>query len=101
MVAMIAAIFVVCLAGGGLGCFIYITVSYREPLTNATLYRLQWTQFYANNQGVVDFVFQTIFSVTVPTLSLSVVMAATIIIAIRMRATLAWRLKASNVRILN
>nr|KAG5685646.1 hypothetical protein BaRGS_001382 [Batillaria attramentaria] len=62
-----------------------------DPQTNVTLDVIKLTDVYVANRRVWDIVVEICFNVFVPVTSLVVVIAANVIIAVRMRSVLAWR----------
>ncbi|XP_076461791.1 uncharacterized protein LOC143294245 [Babylonia areolata] len=70
--------------------FKFATVTDADPITNATRYRLVFTELYRQHRDVIDFVLENV-NIIVPTASVIVVMTTTTIIVVRMRSVLEWR----------
>ena len=85
------------MAGGGLQCTKFYTLSYRDTLTNLTRYSWESTRFYVSNRRVIDVIVNTVFNFTVPGIAVIGVMAATSVISVRMRSVFAWRQQSANV----
>ena len=75
----------------------YVTVKVTHPaLPNETLWVSRLSSFYEDNKVVIDIVYNHQLSLTIPCLSLVVVVVATSITVGKLRATLAWRQETAN-----
>nr|KAG5691931.1 hypothetical protein BaRGS_000640 [Batillaria attramentaria] len=97
MAVIVLSVFTVCLVGTGIGSFKYKPVPYQDPVTNLSRYRVGLTDFYLSNRRVFHSIFDVTFNATVSTVAFVVVIAATIVIAVRMRSVLAWRQETAHV----
>lgn len=76
----------------------YVTVYVTDPVSKQSHWTSRLSSFYTNDRVVIDILYNHLLSLTIPCLSLGVVVIATIIIALRLRATLAWRQETANVK---
>ena len=75
----------------------YVTVKVTHPAhPNETLWVTRLSSFYKDNKVVIDIVYNHQLSLTIPCLSLVVVVVATSITVGKLRATLAWRQETAN-----
>ena len=75
----------------------YVTVKVTHPaLPNETLWVSRLSSFYEDNKVVIDIVYNHQLSLTIPCLSLVVVVVATSITVGKFSAVLAWRQETAN-----
>ena len=75
----------------------YVTVKVTHPAhPNETLWMSRLSSFYTDNKVVIDILYNHLLSLTIPCLSLVVVVVATSITVGKLRATLAWRQETAN-----
>ena len=75
----------------------YVTVKVAHPAhPNKTLWVSRLSSFYTDNKVVIDILYNHLLSLTIPCLSLVVVVVATSITVGKLRATLAWRQETAN-----
>ena len=75
----------------------YVTVKVTHPAhPNETLWVSRLSSFYTDNQVVIDILYNHLLSLTIPCLSLVIVVVATSITVGKLRATLAWRQETAN-----
>ena len=75
----------------------YVTVKMTHPAhPNETLWVSRLSSFYKDNKVTIDIVYNHQLSLTIPCLSLVVVVVATSITVGKLRATLAWRQETAN-----
>ena len=75
----------------------YVTVKVTHPAhPNETLWVSRLSSFYTDNKVVIDILYNHLLSLTIPCLSLVVVVVATSITVVKLRATLAWRQETAN-----
>ncbi len=75
----------------------YVTVKVTHPAhPNETLWVSRLSSFYTDNKVVIDILYNHLLSLTIPCLSLVVVVVATSITVGKLRATLAWRQETAN-----
>jgi len=75
----------------------YVTVKVTHPAhPNETLWVTRLSSFYKDNKVVIDIVYNHQLTLTIPCLSLVVVVVATSITVGKLRATLAWRQENAN-----
>ena len=75
----------------------YVTVKVAHPAhPNETHWVSRLSSFYTDNKVVIDILYNHLLSLTIPCLSLVVVVVATSITVGKLRATLAWRQKTAN-----
>ena len=75
----------------------YVTVKVAHPAhPNETLWVSRLSSFYTDNKVVIDILYNHLLSLTIPCLSLVVVVVATSITVGKLRATLAWRQETAN-----
>ena len=75
----------------------YVTVKVTHPThPNETLWMTRLSSFYTDNKVVIDILYNHLLSLTIPCLSLVVVVVATSITVGKLRATLAWRQETAN-----
>ena len=75
----------------------YVTVKVAHPAhPNETLWVSRLSSFYTDNKVVVDILYNHLLSLTIPCLSLVVVVVSTSITVGKLRATLAWRQETAN-----
>ena len=75
----------------------YVTVKVTHPAhPNETYWVSRLSSFYTDNKVVIDILYNHLLSLTIPCLSLVVVVVATSITIGKLRATLAWRQETAN-----
>ena len=75
----------------------YVTVKMTHPAhPNETLWMSRLSSFYKDNKVTIDIVYNHQLTLTIPCLSLVVVVVATSITVSKLRATLAWRQETAN-----
>ena len=75
----------------------YVTVKVTHPaLPNETLWVSRLSSFYEDNKVVIDIVYNHQLSLTIPCLSLVVVVVATSITVGKLSAVFAWRQETAN-----
>ena len=75
----------------------YVTVKVTHHAhPNETLWMSRLSSFYKDNKVVIDILYNHLLSLTIPCLSLVVVVVATSITVGKLRATLAWRQETAN-----
>ena len=75
----------------------YVTVKVTHPAhPSETLWVSRLSSFYTDNKVVIDILYNHLLSLTIPCLSLVVVVVATSITVGKLRATLAWRQETAN-----
>nr|KAG5693054.1 hypothetical protein BaRGS_028814 [Batillaria attramentaria] len=75
----------------------YVTVRVTNPVTNETSWVSRLSSFYTNNRTIIDILYNHLLSLTIPCISLAVVVVATSITVLKLRATLTWRQETANV----
>nr|KAG5691937.1 hypothetical protein BaRGS_000646 [Batillaria attramentaria] len=99
MAVVLVSLFVLCMAGTGAYSFKWEPGTQLDPQTNVTRYVIKVTDVYVANPRVWDILVEICFNVFVPVTSLVVVIAANVVIAVRMRSVLAWRKDAAHVEL--
>ncbi|KAL8568440.1 hypothetical protein ACOMHN_064323 [Nucella lapillus] len=74
----------------------YQTVQVTDPLTNTSTYISRLTPFYLRHRTVIDIIYLHLVSVTVPLLSLIVVIVCTTAIILRLKVSASWRRKSAS-----
>ena len=75
----------------------YVTAKVTHPThPNETLWVSYLSSFYTDNKVVIDILYNHLLSLTIPCLSLVIVVVATSITVGKLRATLAWRQETAN-----
>nr|KAG5705547.1 hypothetical protein BaRGS_009200 [Batillaria attramentaria] len=95
--AIVLTLYTVSFAGKALGSFKYTVEETTDPNTNETSLHTETTDFYINNLQYFYGIYEITFNIVIPTVSLFVVIAATFVIAVRMRSVLAWRKETAHV----
>ena len=75
----------------------YVTVKVTHPAhPNETQWVSRLSSFYTDNKVVIDILYNHLLSLTIPCLSLVVVVVSTSITVGKLRATMAWRQETAN-----
>ncbi|XP_070208353.1 probable G-protein coupled receptor AH9.1 [Littorina saxatilis] len=73
----------------------YLTVKVQDPATNTTIFISRLTPFYLRHKTIIDTIYSDLLSVTVPTLSLVVVIVCTSVTVVKLKLSLQWRQKSN------
>ena len=74
----------------------YVTVRVADPARNGSRWVSRLSAFYTQNRVPIDILYNHLLSLTIPCLSLLVVVVATSITVVKLRATVAWRQETAN-----
>ena len=75
----------------------YVTVRVHDPTLNTSRWVSRLSDFYLDNRVVIDILYNHLLSLTIPCLSLAVVVVATSLTVLRLRAAVAWKQGTASV----